>query len=120
MTQKYKSAWWSIELSETWQADEEEDCVTFTAENEVGALQISAYRHDSKDLTYDDLFDFAEDELVEGVELQNISCGEFTGIGISYLVDNAYWRKWWLWEDSLLLYVVQLKNIWLKWMQLTS
>lgn len=105
MTKRYKFVSWSIKLPVNWQPDEEENCVTFTAENGVGALQISAYRHDNKDVTYKDLLGFAEDKLVEGVELQNITCGEFTGIGISYLVDGNYWRKWWLWRGSLLLYV---------------
>jgi hypothetical protein len=105
MTKRYKSAWWSVELPDTWKANKEEDCVTFTSENDVGALQISAYRREDKEVNNDELLHFAEDELVEGVELQDISCGEFTGLGISYLVDSNYWRKWWLWKGSLLLYV---------------
>lgn len=105
MTERYKSAWWSLELPAAWNIEEAQDCVSFISENEVGALQISAYRRKGKDVTNDDLLHFAEDELIEGVELQNITCGEFTGIGITYLVDDDYRRKWWLWSGSLLLYV---------------
>ena len=105
MTKRYKSGWWSVELPDHWKANKEEDCVTFTSEDEVGALQIITYRREGRDVTNDDLLHFAEDELIEGVELQSISCGEFTGMGVSYLVDGNYWRKWWLWQGSLLLYV---------------
>lgn len=68
-------------------------------------MQISAYRRDSEDITHDDLLDFAEDELVEGIELLNLQCGEFTGIGFTYLANGDYWRKWWLRNGYLLLYV---------------
>lgn len=105
MTKRYKFSRWSIKLPVTWQADKKGYCVIFMAENGIGALQIITCRYDSKDVTYNNLHGFTEDKLIDGVELQNISCGEFTGIGISYLVDGNYWRKWWLWRDSVLLYV---------------
>lgn len=92
-------------MPDAWKANEEEDRVTFTSESGVGALLISSYRNNGKEVTNDDLLHFAEDELVAGVDLQNISCGEFNGLGISYLVDGNYWRKWWLWQGSALLYV---------------
>ena len=105
MIKRYKSKWWSIRLPPNWEAEKEEFCVTFTAENGVGILQIRTFRHNSKDLTYQNFLGFTEDKLVDGVELRNSTCGEFTGIGISYLVDGHYWRKWWLWRDSIFLYV---------------
>ena len=91
-------------MPEAWQADKKGNCVTFRA-NGVGLLQIITHRQDKKDITYNNFLGFTEDKLIEGVELQNISCGEFTGIGISYLVDGNYWRKWWLWRNTVLLYV---------------
>ena len=105
MFKKYKSVWCSLDLPAAWKVEEKKDGVTITSEDNVGVLQISAYRREGKEVTNDDLLHFAEDELVEGVELQNITCGEFTGIGVSYLVDGSYRRKWWMWRDSLLLYV---------------
>jgi hypothetical protein len=104
MTKRYKFGRWSIKLPEAWQTDKQGYCVSLRT-NGVGLLQITTYRHDNKDITYNNLLGFTEDKLIEGVELQNISCGEFAGIGISYLVDGNYWRKWWLWRDTVLLYV---------------
>ena len=105
MTKEYKSSWWSIELSSKWSAENEEDCVTLSAEHGVGALQISAYRRDSEVVTDEDLNDFAEGELVDGVIPQDVSWGDFTGSAISYVQDERFWRKLWLRSGSLLLYV---------------
>ena len=65
MRQKYKSAWWSVELPDDWEAKQDEDCVTLTSERDIGALQISGYRRDGENVTDDDLLEFAEDELAE-------------------------------------------------------
>lgn len=105
MRRKYKSAWWSVELPDDWEAEPDEDCVTFTSERGVGALQISAYRRDSEKVTDKDLLEFAEDELVEGETQQSVSCGEFVGLETSYFADENFWRKLWLRSGSLLLFV---------------
>ncbi len=105
MRRKYKSAWWSVELPDDWEADQDEDCVTFTSERGVGALQISAYRRDSENVTDEDLLEFAEDELIEEETPQSISCGEFIGFETSYFADENFWRKLWLRSGSLLLFV---------------
>ncbi len=105
MRRKYKSAWWSVELPDDWQAEPDEDCVTFTSEREIGVLQISAYHRDGEIVTDEDLLEFAEDESVESASPQNFSCGEFVGIEISYFADDSFWRKLWLRNGSLLLFV---------------
>jgi hypothetical protein len=43
---EYRSSWWSIDLLPGWSADEQPDCVAFARDDGVGALQISAYKHD--------------------------------------------------------------------------
>jgi hypothetical protein len=105
MVKEYKSSWWAVELPSGWSAKEDEDCVTLSAERGIGAVQISAYRRDGEFVTGEDLNDFAEDELVDGVIPQDVSCGDFRGIAISYVKDESFWRKLWLRSGSLLLYV---------------
>ncbi len=105
MAKEYKSSWWVIELPSDWSAEEEEDCVTLTAERGVGALQISAHRRDDESVTDEDLNDLAEDELVDSVAPQTVSYGGFSGISISYAEGERFWRKLWLRSGSLLLYV---------------
>lgn len=80
MPNEYTSSWWSIELLSGWNAEEEKSYVSFSAEHGVGALQISAYRHDGETVTDEDLNDFAEDELVYGVIPEDVSCGDFGSV----------------------------------------
>jgi hypothetical protein len=105
MPREYEASWWAIELPPGWNAENEEDCVNFSAEHGVGALQISAYRHDGEPITDDDLNDFAEDELIDGTTPEDVSYGDFGGIAISYVEADRFWRKLWLRSGSLLLYV---------------
>ena len=105
MRRKYKSAWWSVELPDDWEAEPDEDCVTFTSERGVGALQISAYRRDDEIITDEELLDFAEDEIVEGTNLISVSFGEFVGLETSFFAGESFWRKLWLRSGSFLLFV---------------
>jgi hypothetical protein len=105
MPREYQSSWWTIELASGWNAENEEGCVTFSAEHGVGALQISAYRHDDETVTEDDLNDLAEDELIDGTSPEDVSWGDFRGVTISYVEASSFWRKLWLRSGSLLLYV---------------
>ena len=105
MRRKYNSAWWSVELPDNWEAEQDEDCATFTSERGVGALQISAYRRDDEIVTHEDLLDFAQDELVEGANLNSVNFSEFVGLETSYFVGEGLWRKLWLRSGSLLLFV---------------
>lgn len=90
MRQKYKSAWWSVELPDDWEAERDEDCVTFTSQRDIGVLQISAYRRDGEIVTDEDLFGFAEDEFVEGASPQTFSCGGFVGLEIFYFAETVF------------------------------
>ena len=105
MRQKYKSAWWSVELPDGWEAERDEDCVTFTLQREIGVLQISAYRRDDEIVTDKDLLEFAEDEIVEPANPQSVSFSEFVGLEISHFADDSFLRKLWLRNGSLLLFV---------------
>jgi hypothetical protein len=111
MTKEYKSLWWSIEIPSDWSAEEEEDCVTFTADRGVGALQISAYRREGESVTDMDLNDLAEDELIDDIIPENVSWGDFNGIAISYVEGERFWRKLWLRAASLLLYMTYNCNM---------
>jgi len=105
MAKEYKSSWWAIELPSGWSAEREKDCVSLSAEHSVGALQISAYRRDGEPVTDEDLSGFAEDELIDGVNPQDVACGDFRGIASSYVKGERFWRKLWLRSSALLLYV---------------
>ena len=105
MAKEYKSSWWAVELPPGWSVEEEKDCVSLSAEQGVGALQISAYRRDGEPVTDEDLCEFAEDELSDGVIPQAVAFGDFRGVATSKVEGKNFWRKLWLRSGALLLYV---------------
>jgi len=78
---KYESSWWYIEVASGWLVEEKPECVTFCREDGVGALQISAYKHEAGD----ELREFTKDEFPEELTLQPVSCGKFIGQGVEYI-----------------------------------
>src|SRR5215467_14891795 len=80
----YKSVWWSLVVAPNWVAEEDEYCVSFTNPHGVGALQISAYKHDSGDVPEDDLRDSNVGQFPEDLTPEPVVCGAFSGIGVDY------------------------------------
>ena len=70
MPNDYKSSSWAVELPSDWSAEEEEDCVSLSAKQGVGALQISAYCRDAEPVTDADLNAFAEVQLLTASSLK--------------------------------------------------
>ena len=56
-------------------------------------------------MTDEDLSDYVKDQFPEGIEVEPVSCGEFTGVGVDYVVDENFWRKQLVWKGGLLLFV---------------
>ena len=78
---EYESIWWSMEVALGWLADENPESTTFCREDGVGALQISAYKHESGIVPADDVRDFITDELPDEAKLQRVSCGRIYWLG---------------------------------------
>jgi hypothetical protein len=103
--EKFESAWWSIELLPGWRAKLEDLCTSISSDQGVGALQVSAYKHDDRKVSDRDLYDFSEGEYPSGVEVKINQSGAFRGLQVSFTENGRYWRKWWLCNDTLLLFV---------------
>ena len=94
-----------MEVASGWLADESPECITFCREEGRGALQISAYKHESGIVPEDDVSDFTRNELPDEAILQQVSCGEFIGSGLEYADDGKFWLKRLLRRGPVLLYV---------------
>jgi hypothetical protein len=101
---EYRSSWWSIDLLPGWSADEQPECVAFARDDGVGALQISAYKHDSGTIPAGDLHDFTEGEFPDDSTLEPVTCGAMSGVGVDYVADGNFWLKRWLHNGPLLVY----------------
>jgi hypothetical protein len=107
---KYESIWWSIEVASGWLVDENPECITFRRKDGVGALQISAYKHESGIVPVDDVRDLIRDELPDEAILQQVICGEFIGSGLEYVEEGKFRLKRWLRSGPVLLYVTYNSN----------
>ena len=108
---EYRSSRWSIDLLPGWSAEEQPECVAFFRDDGVGALQISAYQHDSGTIPADDLDDFKAGEFPDDARLEPVTCGSLSGVGVDYVADGNFWLKRWLDNGPLLLFRdVQLRH----------
>jgi hypothetical protein len=101
----YRSVWWSIVVAPNWVAEEDEYCVSFTNPNGVGALQISAYKHESGDVPEDDLRDSRLGQFPEELTAEPVVCGAFSGVGVDYIAEGRFWMKRLVHKRGLLLFV---------------
>jgi hypothetical protein len=111
MTHEFITAWWSIQIAIGWLSEQEDECATFWREDGVGALQISAHSHDSGSVPADDLEDFTKGEFPDGAALKPIRCGQFVGVGVDYVADGKFWRKRWVHQGPLLLFVTYNSDV---------
>jgi hypothetical protein len=109
--EEFKSTWWSIELLPTWSAEQEESCTSICSENDVGALQVSAYRKSDRSVSEKDLVELSEGQYPTGVSVDNFESSAFKGLQVSFSQTGKYWRKWWMHEGSLLLFITYTCNL---------
>lgn len=94
---------WSLELHPGWAVSEDPECLTVTASEFGGALQLSSVRKDLGAVTAEDIHGFIT-EASWGTP-HPVSFGGFKGVGVSYTEDNSCWFRWWLSNKSLLVFV---------------
>src|SRR5258705_9121520 len=102
--EEFKSTWWSISLLPAWRAEQEESSTSIWSEHGVGALQVSAYKND-RSVLGKDLAQLSEGEYPSGVPVSDFKSSGFKGLQVSFSQNGKYWRKWWLHDGPLLLFV---------------
>jgi hypothetical protein len=105
MSDEFKATWWSIKVAPNWHAESEAECTTIWQEAGVGALQISVYKCDRSPVPENDLSDFMNGEFPGNTPIESVTHGQFAGVGVEYVLDEKFWRKRWLTNGQLLVYV---------------
>lgn len=105
MWDEFKATWWSIKVAPNWRAESEAECTTLWQEEGVGALQISAYKYVSSPVPANDLSDFMDGEFPDDTLIESVTQGQFAGVGVEYVLEEKFWRKRWLTNGQLLVYV---------------
>jgi hypothetical protein len=96
---------WSV-ATDGWFVDDHPECITLRPPEDDAALQISA-RHKT-----DGRIEPAEVRAMadrtaqqDGVEVLPAVCGAFTGVTVTFSEGAYYWRRWWVANDTVLLFV---------------
>lgn len=101
----FKAFKWSIQLEENWESEISEEYYSFYSPEGYGALQISDYTK-SISITYDDILDLVGFNDDEKSRLEVVKFGDFEGFQLVYInKKNTFWRKLWLKNDKLLLFI---------------
>lgn len=95
---------WSLRVPNGWRAWHDEECATLVADDQIGALQISAAFKDS-DVLDADLREFAAEHLEAGANAKPTEAGAFVGFEIAFSDADCFWRQWYLRKNRQMLFV---------------
>ncbi len=106
MTRILETNWWLLELPDEWHAEEDEDTIVISDEDNVSTLEISALRKDSSEVDSAELTEFAADLVGQGYPSSAIKCGDFAGLYFDYTDDDGAWREWIVAYKAVVLFIV--------------
>lgn len=101
---QWDSPCWSIEYPWEWEAEQNEDCITFYNSDGIGALQISSYRKDEQILE-SEVFDFAADAITDISKLRRIKEENYQGFTVAYIENKTFWKRYYIWQDKIMILV---------------
>lgn len=104
MTAHFGRETWSLLVPDDWRAWHDEECATLVADDEIGALQISAAFKDS-DVQASDLREFAAEHLEAGAKAKPTEAGDFVGFEIAFRDEDRFWRQWYLRNGRQMLFL---------------
>lgn len=104
MNARFGGESWSLRPPKGWRARHDAGCATLVADDEIGALQISAAFKDTE-VVDADLRDFAAEHLEAGAKPRPTEAGDFVGFEIRFRDDERFWRHWYLRNGRQMLFV---------------
>src|SRR5262245_58775244 len=98
------TARWSLAIAEGWESRNDPECLTFVRPDDIGALQISGALKDAGSVTDDDLAWMIE-ENPPAAASRPCTVGAFVGVSQGYADGGRWWRRWFLRNGNLALFV---------------
>jgi hypothetical protein len=96
---------WLLDVPRGWSVFDQLECVTLTPPSNGSALQFSSASKEVGPITDADLEEMAKGQpSVTGPPI-HVEFGEFWGLGVAYEEGGVAWRRYWLANRSLLLFV---------------
>ena len=96
---------WLLDVPAGWSVVNHPECLTLTPPADESALQISSASKEAGLITTNELREMAEKRSELTGPAFHAVFGAFRGFGVAYEEANVAWRRYWLANDSLLLFV---------------
>ncbi len=94
---------WQVNLPDDWVAEQEPESALLYHPDGPGTLQISAIPQNDT-VTAADLRAIAAEHLDAGAQTDTVELGTFSGLSLSYGIDDEFWREWYLHCGRTLLF----------------
>ncbi len=102
---EFESKWWSAEVPEDWIVEEDDISTSFYRPDGVGAIQISAVRKESGEVSQSDLERFVVEQYGSTDAFEPTSVGELEGLHRGWVEEDTAWRTWFLRSGQVLFFV---------------
>lgn len=96
---------WLMDVPDGWTVTEHVECLTLTPATNDGSLQFSSASKENGPITNGELEELATRQAALTGRPFEATFGEFHGLGTSYEDLGVAWRRYWLANDSLLLFI---------------
>lgn len=98
-----ETEWWSMDLPEEWDAEQDEETIVIGDEDGVGMLEITALERG--DETEADLQALAAELFPKKVKSVPAQVGDFSGLYVHYVDEGDAVREWVISKDGQILLV---------------
>jgi hypothetical protein len=98
-----ETEWWSMDLPEEWDAEQDEETIVIGDEDGVGMLEITALERGNDTAT--DLEALAAELFPKKVKTAPAQVGDFTGLYVKYVDEDDAVREWLVRKDEQILLV---------------
>ena len=97
--------WWTLELPEEWQAEQDEDVIVIEDDDGVSCIEISCLVRGDAAVSDADLAEFSADLRADGISGHAIRVGDWHGLLFEHDDSEFHWREWFLRLDSHFVYI---------------
>jgi len=86
-----ETEWWSLDLPEEWEAEQEEETIVIGDDDGVGVLEITALERDEAD---DGDLEVLAQQLFPALAAKPTTIGDFSGLYFEYRDEGDAVREW--------------------------
>lgn len=100
-----ESQWWIIELPEEWDAEQDDDVIIISDEDDVGEITLTTLTKEEGPVQASELRAFTEETAADFGPPTPVQVGEFSGLYFAFEDEGDALREWYLCCDNLLLFI---------------